>query len=67
MFSYWAVEAVGDDVENDGQTHQLGVFVARDEAEAAHVALLNVPFEPLGTWEIVAHRVHTHAALSFDA
>lgn len=61
MADYWAVEAVGDDFENAGDSHKLGVFVAHDETEAANIALLNVAFPYGGAWRIVSHRIPSPA------
>ncbi|KKM98369.1 hypothetical protein LCGC14_1158620 [marine sediment metagenome] len=67
MFYYWAVEAVGDDAANAGETHHLGVFIARSENEAAHVALFQMPFDEGGEWRIVGRRVETPVAYQLDA
>ena len=65
MFDLWTVETIGDDVENAGDSYHLGVFPARSENEAAHVALLNVDFVEHGEWRIEAQRVSV--ALRADA
>ena len=66
MFNFWAVEAVDDDAENAEEVYQLGIFVARNENEAAHVALMNVPFDHGGSWKIAAFPVPAPFARSED-